>query len=129
LSWNVADTLSAAFIVTLQAPVPLHAPPQPAKRNPRSGAALSVTWVPTGKLALQVAPHVIPEGELVTRPLPVRLTDSATGFCANVADTASAAFIVTLQAPVLLHAPPQPVKLHPLAGGWRSARPGARSVY
>jgi hypothetical protein len=42
---NVAVTDFAASIVTLQEPVPLHAPAQPAKVEPTAAAALSVTTV------------------------------------------------------------------------------------
>ena len=112
---NVADTLFAALMVTTQLPVPLQAPPQPVKFQPLAGASLSVTCAPLAKFALQVEPQLMPDGELVTVPLPVSLTESVNS-CVNVAVTDSAAFIVTTQLPVPLHAPPQPVKVPPLAG-------------
>jgi hypothetical protein len=65
---KLALTLWSAFIVRLQVPVPLHAPPQPWKTQPLIGVALRVTAVPALKLALQVAPQSIPAGELVTVP-------------------------------------------------------------
>jgi hypothetical protein len=71
---NVAVMLCAAFIVTTQLPNPLQAPPQPLKPKPFAGAAVSVTWAPGAKLALQLDGQLIPEGELVTVPLPVTLT-------------------------------------------------------
>ena len=40
------------FIVTVQAPVPLHAPPQLLKVHPLAGVAVSVTAVPGAKFAL-----------------------------------------------------------------------------
>jgi hypothetical protein len=43
---NIAVTDFAAFIVTTQAPVPVHAPCQPVKTAPRRAAAVSVTTVP-----------------------------------------------------------------------------------
>ena len=43
---NVAVTFAAADSVTVQAPVPLHAPPQPAKSASLADAAVSVTAVP-----------------------------------------------------------------------------------
>ena len=43
---NVAETEAAAFIVTVHAPVPLHAPLQPAKVEVESGDAVRVTTVP-----------------------------------------------------------------------------------
>jgi len=69
---KVAVTVVAAEIVTVQAPGPEQPPPlQPLKVEPAAGAAVSVTAVPFVKLAAQVAPQVIPPGELVTVPLPV----------------------------------------------------------
>lgn len=50
---------------------PLHAPLHPAKVEFALGAAVSVTWVPLVKVALQVDPQLIPEGLLVMVPLPV----------------------------------------------------------
>jgi hypothetical protein len=70
-----AATLSATFIVTEQALVPLQAPLQPLKPEPVAGVAVKVTCVPLAKLALQVAPQLIPEGELVTMPFPDTLTE------------------------------------------------------
>ena len=58
-------------MVTLQAPVPLQAPLQPAKVEPEAGVAVKPTTVPLAKLAEQVAPQEIPAGELVTVPVPV----------------------------------------------------------
>ena len=63
-------------IVRLQVAVPLQAPPQPWKLQPLTGAAISVTWVPALKLALQVAPQSIPTGELVTLPPEPPATDT-----------------------------------------------------
>jgi hypothetical protein len=71
---NVALTAAAAFIVTLQVPVPLHAPPQPAKVEPEAGVADKLTTVPLAKLAEQVAPQEIPAGELVIVPVPLPLS-------------------------------------------------------
>ena len=48
--------------------MPPHAPPQPRKSQPLTGAAFRMTWVPALKLALQVAPQSIPAGELLTLP-------------------------------------------------------------
>jgi hypothetical protein len=62
-------------MVTTQAPVPLQAPPQPVKTKPDAGVGVRVTCVPLLKLALQVAPQLMPAGELVTAPLPVTVTD------------------------------------------------------
>ena len=67
----------AEFIVTLQPPVPLHAPPQPENAAPEPGVSLSVTVVPAGKLALQEPEEqLMPAGLLATVPVPVTLTDN-----------------------------------------------------
>ena len=58
-------------------PEPVQAPVQPAKRWPFAGVALRVTVVPWVKLALQVAPQLIPLGLLLTVPLPPLLTVKA----------------------------------------------------
>ena len=53
-------------------PVPEQPPPdQPAKVEPAAGPAVSVTAVPCANCELQVAPQLIPDGELVTVPEPV----------------------------------------------------------
>ena len=57
-------------IVTVQPLVPPQAPLQPLKTQPLAGVSLSVTWEPLAKLALQVEPQLIPDGVLVTVPLP-----------------------------------------------------------
>ena len=56
---------------TLQAPVPVQAPDHPANVELLFATALSVTMVPLVKLALQVAPQLIPPGLLMTVPPPV----------------------------------------------------------
>ena len=72
-----------------------------------------------GKFALQVEPQSIPADELVTVPpeLPMTETDSE-GESVKVADTLCAEFmVVSVQVLALpLHAPPQPLKIQPLAG-------------
>lgn len=76
---KVAVTFCAVFIVTLHAPVPLHAPPQPAKLEPEAGVAVRLTIAPWLKFAAQVAPQLIPAGllETVPAPEPALLTVSA----------------------------------------------------
>ena len=73
------------------------------------------------KLALQVAPQLIPAGALATVPVPVPLRETVSGNCVtgvmvNAASTLAAAFKVTLQLPVPEQAPVQPVKLEPAVG-------------
>ena len=68
---NVAVTVVLAVRFTTHVPVPEHPPPdQPVKTEPVRGAAVSVTLVPPAKFAPQEEPQLIPEGELVTVPLP-----------------------------------------------------------
>ena len=95
--------------------MPPQAPLQPLNFQPLTGVAVRVTCVPGAKFALHIDPQLIPAGELVTVPLPVTLTDSATS-CTNVADTDCGEFIVTVHPALPLQAPPQPLKLQPLAG-------------
>jgi hypothetical protein len=57
--------------VTLHVPVPVQAPDQPANVEPAFAAAVRVTMVPLLKLALHVAPQLIPPGLLVIIPPPV----------------------------------------------------------
>jgi hypothetical protein len=73
LELKVALTDFAASMVTLQAPVPLQAPLQPANVKPESGAAVKLTTVPLAKSAEQLVPQEIPGGELATVPVPVPL--------------------------------------------------------
>jgi hypothetical protein len=70
---NVAVTCSLELSVTVQvALVPLQPPPdQPAKDELVAGVSVSVTGVPTAKLALHVGAQLIPAGLLETVPVPV----------------------------------------------------------
>src|SRR5436190_736268 len=117
---KVAVTVVPAESVTTHVPAPEQPPPlQPVKVEPAAGVAVSVTAVPLAKLAVQVAPQLIPTGALVTVPLPVPalLTVSAKVGRAKVAVTVVAALRVTVQVPVPEHPPPlQPVKVEPAAG-------------
>src|SRR5437667_9729918 len=119
-SVKVAVTVVAAESVTTHAPVPEQPPPlQPLKVEPAAGVAVSVTAVPLAKLAVHVAPQVIPAGELVTVPLPVPavLTVSGEVGRAKVAVTVVAALRVTVHVPVPEQPPPlQPLKVEPAAG-------------
>jgi hypothetical protein len=79
VSLNKADTVFDAFIVTVHAPVPVHAPVHPAKVQPDAGVAVSDTAVPTAKPEEQTWPQLIPAGRLTTEPLPDLFTVSVFG--------------------------------------------------
>jgi hypothetical protein len=68
---KVADTVVFAFIVTLQAPVPLHPLVHPPNVDVDPGASVSATTVPDGNVVWQVVPQLIPVGLLVMVPPPV----------------------------------------------------------
>ena len=72
-------TAWAAFIVTVQEPLPLQAPLQPVKVEPAAGVAVKVTAVPLANGAVHVGPQVIPTGALVTLPLPAPLRFTVNG--------------------------------------------------
>src|SRR5207245_193254 len=94
-------------------------PLQPVKVEPAAGVALRVTTVPLAKLAVHVAPQVIPAGALVTVPLPVPagVTVRARGLSVKVAVVVAAAASATTHVPVPEQPPPlQPVKVEPAAG-------------
>jgi len=114
---KVAVTDCAAFIVTVQLPVPVQAPLHPAKLDPVAALATKVTLVPLGKFALQVPGQLMPVGVLATvpDPLPANVTDSGKVTVLKVAVTDCAALIVTVQLPVPVQAPLHPAKLEPVA--------------
>src|SRR5271166_6299517 len=56
-------------MIVQEAPVPVHAPPQPENPEPPPAFAVSVTWVPLLKVAEQVVGQLTPAGVLVTVPL------------------------------------------------------------
>ncbi len=66
-----AVTLRAWLIVTVQVPVPVHAPLQPVKVEPLAAAAVNVTLAPALNAALQALPQLILLGVLVIVPVPV----------------------------------------------------------
>ncbi len=115
---NAALTVAAADIVTVHEPVPEQAPDHPAKFDPDAALALSETTVVGGNDAVHVVPQLMPAGVDVTNPDPdpdfvtVRVLEVSV----NVAVTDRAALIVTLHAPVPLHAPDQPANVDPDAG-------------
>jgi hypothetical protein len=120
LELKLALTDFAASMVTLHAPVPLQAPLQPAKVEPESGAAVKLTTVPLAKLAEHVVPQEIPEGVLVTVPVPAPLLATVRvkgpGFAVKFALTDFAASMVTLHTAVPVQAPLQPAKVEPESG-------------
>ena len=118
---NVAVTDSAALIVTVQTPTPEQpAPLHPANVVPLFGVAVSVTCAPVVNDAAHVLGHSIPEGLLLTVPLPVPagVTVSAKVGKLNVAVTDCAAVIVKVQTPTPVQpdGPVQPVNVLPLFG-------------
>ncbi len=114
---NVAVTVKAEFTATVQVPVPVQAPPQPVKTDPALARAVRSTLVPEVKVAEQVAPQLIPAGLLVTVPEPAPCGVTVSENCGlKVAVTFWAELMVTLQAPVPEHAPPQPLNTEPAAG-------------
>src|SRR2546428_4610694 len=77
---NAAVTEVAAFIVTLQVPVPVQPPPlQPVKVAPAAGVAVKVTTVPVVKAVEHVAPQEIPAGPLGTVPPPAPALGTVSG--------------------------------------------------
>jgi hypothetical protein len=119
-SANVAVTFLAALIVTTHCPVPEQpSPDQPWKVMPVPAFAVSVTVVPSLKVALQVAPQLMPVGTEVTVPVPAPalVTVSVCVMRVNVAVTVVALLIVTLQGSVPTQlAPDHPVKEEPADG-------------
>jgi hypothetical protein len=79
---KAALTVVAVVKTSAQLPVPEQPPPQPVKTEPIAGIAVSVTLVPDAKEAEHALPQLIPAGELVTEPLPVRVTVNETGVAA-----------------------------------------------
>jgi hypothetical protein len=68
-----ACTEASPVIAMLQV-VPVHAPPKPLKWNPDAGAAVSVTFAPSSKVATHLLPQSIPAGDEEIDPAP--LTDT-----------------------------------------------------
>ena len=85
-----------------------------------AGVAVSVTDVPLSKFAVQVAPQLMPAGELETVPEPAPAVLTANAYWitagAKVAVTDWFEFSVTLQLAVPEQAPLHPVKTDPAAG-------------
>ena len=99
--------------VRLHPPDPVQAPDQPVKSEVASAAAVSVTTVLLVYVAEQVAPQSIPAGAevIVPPPVPARATVRPYVTRVNVAVAALAPSMVSVQVPVPLQAPDQPVKV------------------
>src|SRR5688572_20768794 len=96
-SVNVAVTSLGPSIATVQSAVPAHAPVQPVNADPTAGAALSVTTMSAVNVSLQVSGHAMPDGTLVTDPMPVPAIVTAK---TNPADAASWAIVTVCPATV-----------------------------
>ena len=70
----MAVTVVVAETVTVQAPVPLHAPLQPVNVEPAAGVAVRVTAVPLVTDSTQSAPQLMPGPETVPVPAPALVT-------------------------------------------------------
>ena len=82
-----AVTRVSSLTVTLQTPLPLHAPLHPSKRESGSGVARNVSVEPTGIVAEHVAPQLIAAGVLVITPLPPPLLETVTRPCFGAVPT------------------------------------------
>jgi hypothetical protein len=113
---KVAVTERAALIVTVQVPVPEHAPDQPANLERVEATAVIVIAVPCLKACAQVEPQLIPAGLKATAPDPppafvrVRVLSLS-----NLAVAVRLALIVTVQFAAPEQAPDQPAKDEPAA--------------
>jgi hypothetical protein len=102
--------------------VPVQAFDQPANVEPLAAVAVRVTEVLSTKLALHVAPQLMPAGLLVTVPTPVPdLLTVNTGLpTTTVLNVAVTAFDVTMLTTQVLAVPvqpfDQPANVDPLAG-------------
>ena len=123
----MAVTFFACVNATVQAPVPEHAPLQPANAEFLAGVAPKVTTVPALKAALHVVAQSIPAGLdfTVPKPVPASVTVSATLCSANVAVTVCNWLMPTVQDPAPLQAPLQPAST--LLGSY-SAQMGPHGV-
>ncbi len=72
----MAVTLLAWVIAVIQLPVPEQASDQPVNVDPGDGDAVNVTDVPSAYVSEQSPRQLIPEGEDVTDPSPLTVTDN-----------------------------------------------------
>lgn len=68
---NSGVTVVLASMVRSHVPKPVQRPDHPAKVVPAAGTAVNTTFFPLEKPAVQVCGQLIPEGLLVTVPVPV----------------------------------------------------------
>jgi len=73
---KVAPTVAAAGITMTQAEPPEQAPFQPVKLDPTPPFAPNATALPSGNVAEQIVPQLIPAGLVRTVPSPVTVTFS-----------------------------------------------------
>ena len=76
---KVAVTDLMLSIVTIQLPVPVHAPLQPVKVELTPAVAVRTTVEPKAKFAVHVGAQAIPAGALATVPVPVPAIVTFTG--------------------------------------------------
>lgn len=110
---KVATTLVAAVGVTVQAPVPAHAPLQPVKTESASGVAVRLRLTPAGKLAAHVMPQSMPAGveAMIPPPAPILLTVTGTSRRSKFAVTVEAVMSAMVQVEAMPEQPPfHPVK-------------------
>jgi hypothetical protein len=111
-------TVFALLIMTVQVlAVPVQAPDQPLKTESVVASAVKVTLLFWLKLVAQVAPQLMPVGELVTvpSPVPALVTVNGTRTAVKLAVTVFAAPILTVQVlAVPVQAPDQPLKVDPV---------------
>jgi hypothetical protein len=88
---KLAVTARSPPIVTTHAPVPEHAPLQPAKAEPAAGVAVSVTVPPLAKVPTQVAPQLMPAGLEVTLPDPAPDFETVSAYDGCCGDTCTEA--------------------------------------
>jgi hypothetical protein len=126
LDLNVAPTTVAADTVTLQTPVPPHAPVQPVNVEPVAGVAVRVTGVPLATGSEQSVPQPIPGPVTVPVPVPPFTTVSV-----EVATPVTFEVMRLVAVPVPVPAPATVVRLDadglllPLAVRLVVALPGA----